>query len=127
MTESPTSGLLSVRGLTVELPIGGHFYPAVDDVSFDLEAGESLGIVGESGCGKSLLARALLDLAPEGARISGDVLLRGRSLRALSESDWTLIRGRRLALVFQDSASALDPVRTIGDQIVEAVLAHSSV
>jgi peptide/nickel transport system ATP-binding protein len=125
MTGSPTPELLSVRDLKVELPIAGRWYPAVDGVSFGLEAGESLGIVGESGCGKSLLARALLDLAPESARISGDVRLRGRSLRALTERDWGAIRGRSLAMVFQESAAALDPVRSIGDQIVEAIQAHA--
>jgi oligopeptide/dipeptide ABC transporter ATP-binding protein len=119
--------LLSVHHLKVELPIAGTFYPAVDDVSFDLSAGESLAIVGESGCGKSLLARALIDLAPETARVSGQVRLRGRSLRGLTERDWTSVRGRQIAMVFQESASAFDPVRTIGDQIVEAIRAHSSV
>jgi len=125
MTGSPTPELLSVRDLRVELPVGGRWYPAVGGVSFGLEAGASLGIVGESGCGKSLLARALLDLAPENARISGDVRLHGRSLRSLSESDWGAIRGRSLAMVFQESAAALDPVLSIGDQIVEAIRAHA--
>jgi len=119
--------LLSVRNLRVELPIGDRWFAAVDGVDFELAAGESLAIVGESGCGKTLLARALLDLAPEGARVSGDVRLRGTSLRNLSESQWSRVRGGDLALVFQEPASAFDPVRTVGDQIVEAIRAHERV
>jgi peptide/nickel transport system ATP-binding protein len=119
--------LLSVRDLRVDLPIGGRWFPAVDGVDFELEAGESLAIVGESGCGKTVLARALLDLAPEGARISGDVRLSGASLLALPEKDWCRVRGGEMALLFQEPASALDPVRTIGDQIVEAIRQHSPV
>ncbi|HEY6929351.1 MAG TPA: ABC transporter ATP-binding protein [Thermoanaerobaculia bacterium] len=124
MTQSPSSSLLSVRGLTVELPIGGEFYPAVDGVDFDLAAGESLAIIGESGCGKTLLARALLDLPPEGARVSGDITLEGVSLRGRSDREWCRLRGGALSLVFQEPGSALDPVRTVGDQIVEAIRAH---
>jgi len=116
--------LLSVRDLTVELPIGGNFYPAVDGVDFDLAAGESLAIIGESGCGKTLLARAILDLVPEGARVSGDLRLEGVSLRGFSEAEWCRVRGGAISLVFQEPGSALDPVRTVGEQIVEAIRAH---
>jgi len=124
MTQSPSPSLLSVRGLRVELPIAGNFYPAVDGVDFDLAAGESLAIIGESGCGKTLLARALLDLAPEGARVSGDIRLEGVSLRGRPEAEWCRVRGGAISLVFQEPGSALDPVRTVGDQIVEAIRAH---
>jgi len=120
-----TSPLLSVRGLKVELPIGGKFFPAVDGVDFDLDRGEALGVVGESGSGKTLAARALLDLLPEGARLSGSVRYGGRELSRLAEGDWRGIRGREIAMVFQEPASALDPVQTIGSQIVEAIQAHS--
>jgi oligopeptide/dipeptide ABC transporter ATP-binding protein len=119
--------LLSVRNLRVELPIGPRFYPAVDGIDFALAAGESLAIVGESGCGKTMLSRALLDLAPEGARISGEIELGGVRLRALPEADWCRVRGGDLALVFQEPASALDPVQTVGDQIIEAIRAHAPV
>jgi peptide/nickel transport system ATP-binding protein len=116
--------LLSVRNLTVELFLEGSWRSAVAGVSFDLEAGESLAIVGESGCGKTLLARALLNLAPELARVSGAVFCQGEDLLCLPEAAWREVRGRRLALVFQEPGAALDPVRTIGDQIVEAVRLH---
>ncbi len=122
-----SQSLLSVRGLKVELPIGGRYLPAVDGMDFDLDAGEALGVVGESGSGKTLAGRALLDLLPEGARLSGSVRLRGRDLSRLSESQWRSLRGREIAMVFQEPAAALDPVQTIGSQIVEAIRAHSAV
>src|SRR5712691_2527283 len=118
--------LLSVRDLKVELPIGGSFFPAVDGVDFDLQAGEALAIVGESGCGKTLTARALMNLLPEGSRIGGSVLYRGRDLLALNENAWRHLRGREIAMVFQEPAAALDPVQTVGDQILEALMAHVS-
>ncbi|MGH9316076.1 MAG: ABC transporter ATP-binding protein [Thermoanaerobaculia bacterium] len=119
--------VLSVRDLTVELFLEGQWRSAVAGVSFDLEAGESLAIVGESGCGKTLLARALVNLAPEQARVSGSVAWQGRDLLGLPEDAWREIRGRQVALVFQEPGAALDPVRTIGDQIIEAIRLHRSV
>ncbi len=119
--------LLSVRDLSVELFLEGGWRPAVAGVSFDLESGEALAIVGESGCGKTLLARALMNLPPEEARVSGKVSYQGSDLLGLPEAAWQEIRGRRLALVFQEPGAALDPVRTIGDQIVEAIRLHRSV
>src|SRR5215471_4529301 len=118
------SPILSVRDLTVELPIDGRWLPAVDRVSFDLAAGEALGVVGETGCGKTLLGRGLINLPPEGARVSGEILLEGRELVGLPEADWTRLRGGRIAMVFQEPAAALDPVLTIGAQILEAVRRH---
>src|SRR5215467_13386764 len=104
--------LLSVRNLTVELSLSGKWRPAVAGVSFDLAAGESLAVVGETGCGKTLLGRALVNLAPEGARVAGRVQLRGNDLFGLSESEWTKVRGGEIAMVFQEPAAALDPVQT---------------
>jgi len=96
----------------------------VDGVSFDLEPGESLAVVGETGCGKTLLGRALLNLAPEGSRVSGTIRCGGRALSGLPEEDWENVRGGSIGLVFQEPAAALDPVRTIGSQILEAVRRH---
>jgi peptide/nickel transport system ATP-binding protein len=121
------ASLLSVRNLRVELPIGERLFPAVDGIDFDLRAGEALGMVGESGSGKTLAARALVDLLPETARLSGDIRYRGRELAGLPEREWRGIRGREIAMVFQEPASALDPVQTIGSQIVEAIRAHGDV
>jgi peptide/nickel transport system ATP-binding protein len=84
-------------------------------------------VVGESGCGKTLTGRALLGLAPEGARVRGSVRIRGRELCGASEEEWRRVRGREIALVFQEPGAAFDPVATIGSQIVEAVRAHRRV
>src|ERR1700716_1332154 len=85
--------LLAVSDLRVEVPAGGALRPAVDGVSFTIEPGECLAVVGESGCGKTMVGRALLDLLPEGARRSGSLLFRGRDLAALSDREWSGGRG----------------------------------
>ena len=117
---------LSVRDLRVELRLAGEWRAAVDGVSFDLGRGESLAVVGETGCGKTLLGRALVNLAPEGARVSGTIRSRGRELGGLPEKLWENVRGGEIGLVFQEPAAALDPVQTIGSQILEAVRRHRS-
>ena len=119
--------LLAVSDLRVEVPADGALRPAVDGVSFTIEPGECLAVVGESGCGKTMVGRALLDLLPEGARRSGSLLFRGRDLAALSDREWSGVRGRQIALVFQEPAAALDPVRTVGSQIAEALRRAGSV
>ena len=116
-----------MRDLRVEVPIGGRLAPAVNGVDFDLAAGEALAVVGESGCGKTLLARALLGLAPEAARVSGSISIGGRELVGSNAEEWRRVRGRQISLVFQEPASAFDPVATVGAQIVEAVRAHRKV
>lgn len=122
-----TDALLSVEALRVELPVEGRLLPAVDGVTFSIRAGEALAVVGESGSGKSQLARAILGLSPDGSRVSGRVAASGRDLLALSEREWVEVRGTQIALVLQEPASALDPVRTIGAQIVEAIRLHREV
>lgn len=119
--------LLAVSDLRVEVLADGALRPAVDGVSFTIEPGECLAVVGESGCGKTMVGRALLDLLPEGARRSGSLLFRGRDLAALSDREWSGVRGRQIALVFQEPAAALDPVRTVGSQIAEALRRAGSV
>jgi oligopeptide/dipeptide ABC transporter ATP-binding protein len=108
------------------VPVAGTLYPAVDGVSFDVASGECLAIVGESGCGKTLLARALVNLPPERARVAGSVKLAGRELLELSDAGWRGIRGREIGFVFQEPASAFDPVAKVGAQIGEAVRLHRS-
>ncbi len=119
--------LLSVEDLRVELPVNGVLRPAVDGVSFALGAGRALAVVGESGSGKTQLVRAILGLSPEGARVTGRVLCAGRDLSTLSDREWREVRGREIGLVFQEPAAALDPVQTIGAQVVEAILLHEPV
>jgi peptide/nickel transport system ATP-binding protein len=114
-------GLLEVERLKVE--IDGA--PVVDGVSFSLAAGKTLALVGESGCGKSLTARALLRLLPPVARqVGGVVRLDGSPLGGLDEGGMTALRGGVLSMIFQEPSAALDPLMTVGEQIVEAVLTH---
>ena len=113
---------LSVRFETDEGPI-----QAVDRVSFSLAPREVLGIVGESGCGKSVTCMSLVRLLPETARVSGSVVFEGQDLLALGARRLRRVRGREIAYVFQEPMSSLNPVFTVGDQIGEAVRRHLGV
>jgi peptide/nickel transport system ATP-binding protein len=120
--------LLDVRGLTVRFPTADGVVQAVSDVSFTLQRGELLGIVGESGSGKSVTNLALMGLLNRRrARISGEALLEGTDLLSLSDDELRRIRGRKIAMIFQDPFASLHPMYRVGDQLVEAVLAHSGV
>jgi oligopeptide/dipeptide ABC transporter ATP-binding protein len=120
--------LLDVRGLTVELPSAAGWVRPVNDVSFRLGPGESLGLVGESGCGKTMLSLALLGLLPPGARRGGEAWLGAdgerKNLVALAGRELTAMRGRDVAMVFQEPMTALNPVLRIGAQVEEAIRAH---
>ena len=119
------AALLEVRDLTVEFPAaGGAWLPAVRDLSLSLAPGETLGLVGESGCGKSVTALAILRLLPPQARARGAILFEGRNLLELSEEEMRQVRGAGIAMVFQEPMTALNPVMRVGDQVAEAVLAH---
>jgi len=115
---------LSVRNLRVEFETDDGIVKAVDDVSFDVARGEVLGIVGESGSGKTVMSMAILGLLPKTAKVSGEVLLGGQNLVGLSEKQLQPLRGKRIAMVFQDALAALNPVYTVGDQIAEAITVH---
>lgn len=116
---------LRVRGLAISVPGDQHFVDAVCEVDLDVAKGETLAIVGESGCGKSLTALALAGLLPDGVRISGGTVeILGHDVAGKSEQAWRTLRGDRISMIFQDPMSALNPVLTIGDQIVEAIRAH---
>jgi oligopeptide/dipeptide ABC transporter ATP-binding protein len=116
---------LSVRGLSTVFEDGARTVHAVRDVSFDMRQTERLGIVGESGSGKSALALSILGLIePPGKVLGGEIRLGGRDIAKLSDRQLGAIRGKDIALVLQDPMSALDPVKTIGSQVVEAVAAH---
>ncbi|WP_141577369.1 ABC transporter ATP-binding protein [Actinomadura sp. WMMA1423] len=115
--------VLRVEGLTVRHASGAR---AVRGAGFTVDAGEALGIVGESGAGKTALALALTGLLPEGAHAAGSVRLRGEELLGRTDAELSRVRGKDLAMVFQDPLSALSPVRTVGDQIAEAVRIHSA-
>jgi peptide/nickel transport system ATP-binding protein len=123
-----TGTVLEVQGLAVEFPGRGTPIRPVRGVSFGLEAGRRLGLVGESGSGKSLTALALMRLLPRQARIAaGSVHLGGDDLTQLPEKAMARLRGARIAMIYQDPMSSLNPLRTIGDQVVEAIRAHEPV
>jgi peptide/nickel transport system ATP-binding protein len=121
MTSAP---LLSVEDVSVDLPTPRGALRAVDGVDLSLAPGSTLGIVGESGCGKTMLSRAILQLLPKRARLSGRVLFAGRDLLTLAPEELRRLRGPELAVVFQDPMTSLNPVLTIGTQIVETLQAH---
>jgi oligopeptide/dipeptide ABC transporter ATP-binding protein len=116
--------LLSVRDLRVSFGSPSGPVHAVDGISFRLGEGEVLGLVGESGCGKSATATALCGLLPAGARTSGSISLSGQELTVLPEDAWRRIRGRRVSMVFQDPMSSLNPLMSVGDHLVETLRAH---
>jgi len=124
------TALLELRGLTVELPTPDGWVRPVNDVSLRLERGASLGLVGESGSGKTMLSLALMGLLPLGARVSGSAKFDSANnsgavdLAALKEDEWTGIRGRKIAMVFQEPMTALNPVMRVGKQIAEAIRVH---
>ncbi len=120
--------LLEVRGLRVEIPVPGGITRPVRSVDFSVASGETLAIVGESGCGKSLTSLAIMSLLPRAARLTADTIaLRGRSLLGLSEAEWRKLRGESIAMIFQDPMTALDPCYRIGDQMTEVLRQHRSV
>ena len=120
--------VLSVDGLSVKFDRGDRALTAVDQLSFDIEAGQTLAIVGESGCGKSLTALALLGLVAKPGRIEGrSVRLQGRDILGLQGEEMRRLRGSRIAMIFQEPMTALNPVLTIGEQIAEVILAHEDV
>jgi peptide/nickel transport system ATP-binding protein/oligopeptide transport system ATP-binding protein len=120
-----TAPLLSVRDLTVAFRAEGRTVAAVDRVGFDVAAGEVLGIVGESGSGKSVTALAVMGLLPANGRVtSGEILFEGTDLLRLPARRMRDLRGRRIGMIFQEPMTSLNPVFTIGDQIVETVVHH---
>ena len=124
------SALLEVKGLrcSFKLEAGGEFSP-VDGVSFSVEAGRTLGIVGESGCGKSVTSLSIMGLLPKGqGRISaGSVVFEGRDLATLKPEEMRSLRGNRMAMIFQEPMTSLNPAFTIGQQLMEGIRCHQNV
>ena len=116
--------LLEVSNLCIQLQTPQGRAQAVRDVSFTLERGATLGLIGESGCGKSLTALALMGLLPEHAQLDGSIRLDGKELLDLNERQLCALRGNRMAMVFQEPMSALNPVHTIGRQVAEPLRLH---
>src|SRR3954466_7490993 len=120
-----TTPLLEVKNLRVEFPSRHGTLRALDDVSFDIAPGEILGVVGESGAGKSLTGAAIIGLLePPGRVASGQVLLEGQRIDKLSHEQMRHIRGRKIGAIFQDPLTSLNPLYTVGRQLVETIQAH---
>ncbi|MCU0647250.1 MAG: ABC transporter ATP-binding protein [Gemmatimonadaceae bacterium] len=124
-----TAPLLQIDALRVSFPGPTGRVPAVDGVTFDVRAGEVVGLVGESGCGKSVTALSILDLVGEPGRIEtgSRILFEGTDLRTIDARAMRALRGRRIAMVFQEPATALNPVMTVGDQVAEVAVIHERV
>jgi oligopeptide/dipeptide ABC transporter ATP-binding protein len=122
--EADPDALLVVDNLTVSFPTDDGVVQAVRGVSYTVRNGESLGIVGESGSGKSVSSLAVMGLLPKNARITGSVRFRGRELIGLGEREMAKLRGEKIAMIFQDPLTSLNPVYTVGYQIAEALHAH---
>ena len=116
--------LLQIRDLAVEFSTDDGVVHAVDGVGYDVYPGETLGIVGESGSGKSVSVMSVLGLVPQGRIASGEAIFKGRDLLQMKKRELREIRGGPIAMIFQDPMTSLNPVLTIGDQLVEAIRAH---
>ncbi|MGE0287956.1 MAG: ABC transporter ATP-binding protein [Bradyrhizobium sp.] len=116
--------LLSVEDVVVDLPTPRGNLRAVDRVNLEVQAGQTLGVVGESGCGKTMLSRAILQLLPKKAKLGGRVMFDGQDLVSLDRESLRKLRGRSLAVVFQDPMTSLNPVLTIGTQLIETLQEH---
>ncbi|KQY43026.1 ABC transporter ATP-binding protein [Cellulomonas sp. Root137] len=127
MTDTTDQGapVLQVKDLSVDFAVDKKWIPAAIDVSYEVHAGEVLAIVGESGSGKSVSSMALLGLLPKNARITGSIKLMGQEMSDMSSSKVREIRGNDIAMIFQEPMTALNPVYTIGAQIIEALRLHN--
>ncbi len=124
-TPDTNDALLTVQGLSLAIRRGRAHTPAVAGLDFSLRAGETLALVGESGCGKSLTAQALMRLLPPAIRVTaGQVRFQGRELLNLPEADMRELRGRGMGMIFQEPATSLNPVLTVGQQIGEVLVRH---
>ncbi len=120
--------LLEVKNLKVYFYTEEGVVPAVDGINFELAPGETLGIVGESGCGKSQTSLAIMGLIPSPGKVSGEgIFFKGSNLLKKSEKEMRAIRGNEISMIFQEPMTSLNPVFTIGDQIMEAIILHQKV
>src|SRR5262249_49365902 len=116
--------MLAVRNLSVSFPSAAGALPTVRDVSFTMAPGETLALVGESGSGKSLTALSIMRLLPPQAVVAGGIEFEGHDLLRLSDEGMRRLRGARIAMIFQEPMTALNPVMRVGDQVAEGWLVH---
>lgn len=124
-----TEKLLEVKNLKTYFYTKSGIAPAINDISFSIGKGKTLGVVGESGCGKSMTALSIMKLVPDppGKIVGGQILFEGRDLLKLEEKSMREIRGKDVSMIFQEPMTSLNPVLTIGDQIMETLLMHGSI
>ena len=126
MSDANNSPLLEVRNLRVEFPTRNGTLVAVDDITFHINEGEVLGVVGESGAGKSLTGTSIIGLLePPGRVAQGEIYLEGRRIDTLSDDAMRKVRGREIGMVFQDPLTSLNPLYTVGEQLVETIQTHT--
>lgn len=116
--------ILSLNNLKIAFDIGGQFHNAVNGISLDIKKNETLCIVGESGCGKSITALSIMGLLTDSARVTGTINFAGENLVTLSEQGFEKIRGNKLAMIFQEPMTSLNPVLKVGQQISESLIYH---
>ena len=126
MSGSANAPLIEVNDLGVQLNTSRGPAQAVRGVSFALKRGETFGLVGKSGCGKSVTALALMGLLPDSAVISGSIRLDGGELVGLSDANYCKLRGNRISMIFQEPMTALNPMHTIGRQVAEPLRRHTN-
>jgi peptide/nickel transport system ATP-binding protein len=124
--EQKSDKLIEIKNLRTYFYTDDGIVKSVDDVSYDIYQGETLGLVGESGCGKSVSAMSIMRLIPmpPGKIVSGQILFHGRDLTKISDLEMRKIRGNRIGMIFQEPMTSLNPVYTVGDQIMEAITLH---
>ena len=122
-----TNPILRIKDLRVSFQTGKKLVPAVDGISFELKDGEILGIVGESGSGKSVTSLATMGLipSPPGKIENGEIIFEGKDLKNISEKEWRKIRGNQISMIFQEPMTSLNPLFTIGNQLIEAIRLHT--
>ncbi len=121
---TPAEPLLIVQNLTIAFPVDGEQRNVVAGINYQIDKGRTLGVVGESGCGKSMTALALMGLVPSPGKTSGSINFAGKQLIGQSSEDWKKLRGGRVAMIFQEPMTALNPVMPIGRQIAEVMVLH---
>ena len=129
MKAMATDLVLDVKNLKTVFFTNSGLFKAVDDVSFSVRRGETLAIVGESGCGKSVTALSVMRLVPDppGRIVGGSIVLEGTDLLALDDDEMRAVRGNRISMIFQEPMTSLNPVMRIGDQIAEAFRLHQNI